>query len=221
MRARPAGPPHARRPVLSPGRLIAPLAAAVLAAALAACQSSAGRPAPDPPAFADRPPLVFELARIEVVAPPAAPAAGAGRPAPVPLAAALEAWAAERLRAEGSAGLLRLTVHEARATVSALPTDEGLEGLFTREQAERLDLRLAATVEIVDAAGAVLGHAAADVRRSRTLPEGLTLEERERIYRETADALLADYDAHQEGSVRRYLGAWLRNGAGPGAGGGS
>ncbi len=193
--------------------------AALLAGALAACQPSSKPPVfvPERFPFSDKPPLVFDLAHIEIVKPtaPTAPAASLpeSRPAPVPLGAALDAWAAERLRAAGRAGTLRLVLREASAVVIPLETDAGLEGLFTAEQAERLELRLSAVIEIVDESGALRGHASAAVRRTRTLPEGLTLDERERLYREAADALLADYDSYQEQSIRRYLGAWLQGGA--------
>ena len=44
----------------------------------------------------------------------------------------------------------------------------------------------------------------------RTLPEGITLAERERIYDETVQALLHDYNASQEQAIRQYLNLYLR-----------
>ena len=54
-------------------------------------------------------------------------------------------------------------------------------------------------------AAQVNGSASADAKRSRTLPEGITLAERERLYDETVHALLYDYNASQEQAIRQYL----------------
>ena len=116
----------------------------------------------------------------------------------------------DRLRASGTVGVLRVTVDEASARSTRLETNADLEGLFTKEQAERLDLRLRVTIEAFDANGAVNGSTSADARRSRTLPEGITLAERERIYDQTVEALLYDYNASQEQAIRQYLNLYLR-----------
>ena len=54
------------------------------------------------------------------------------------------------------------------------------------------------------------GHATADARRSRTLPEGISLNERERLYDQVVAALLQDFNASQEQAIRQYLHIYLR-----------
>ena len=71
-------------------------------------------------------------------------------------------------------------------------------------------MRLRVTIEAIDESGAVRGSAIADARRSRTLLEGITLAERERIYDEVVGALLFDYNASQELAIRKYLHLYLR-----------
>ncbi len=188
-------------------------ALAVLSAVMVAgCETTVSRPETKGVSFANLPPLVFNLAQIEIVERYVAPlrAPHVGHLFPTPPMVALKIWVQDRLHAAGTSGVLRVTIGEASATMSPLETNTDIEGLFTREQAERLDARLLVTIEVVDAAGAVRGHATADARRSRTLPEGITLNERERIYEEITEALLNDYNASQEQGIRQYLGAYLR-----------
>lgn len=204
-----------RRPAGRAGIVRAGFAAALLliASALAAgCETGPPPGQPDALSFTNLPPLVFDLGRIEVVERPAAPdpAADVGHRFATPPAAGVRLWAEQRLRASGTEGLLRVTIEEASARATPLATNAEFEDLFTEEQAERLDLRLRVTVEAVDASGAVRGHASADTRRSRTLREGLTLAERERIYHELLLALFDDYNASQVQALRQYLHLYLR-----------
>ena len=196
------------------GIVRAGLAAALVLAvsALAAgCESAPPPRQPDPLSFTNLPPLVFDLGRIEVVERPAAPdPADVGHRFATPPAAGVRQWVQERLRASGAEGLLRVTIEEASARLTPLTTNAAFEDLFTEEQAERLDLHLRVTIEAVDASGAVRGHASADTRRSRTLREGLTLAERDRLYHEILLALFDDYNASQVQALRQYLHLYLR-----------
>ena len=188
-------------------------AAALLAVAViaAGCETAPPRYESEPPSFAALPPLVFDLARIEVVERPAPPHPDdVDHLLPTPPAVAIGLWVRDRLRANGTTGALRVTVEEASARSTPLATNTDFEGLFTEEQAERLDLRLRVTIEAIDHNGHVNGSATATAERSRTLPEGITLGERGRLYNETVAALLHDYNASQEQAIRQYLGLYLR-----------
>ena len=138
------------------------LAVAVIAVA---CETAPPRYESEPPSFAALPPLVFSLGRIEVVEHPAAPHPDdVGLLFPTPPSLAIGLWVKDRLRANGTTGVLRVTVDEASARSTALATNTDLEGLFTEEQAERLDLRLRVTIEAIDHNGDVNGSATADAR---------------------------------------------------------
>ena len=163
------------------------------------------------PSFAHLPPLVFDLERVEVGERGAAPhPSDVDHLLPTPPAVAARLWAEDRLRASGHVGVLRVTIEEASARSTPLATNRDLEGLLTEEQAERIDLRLRVTVEAINVSGEVNGSATAEAKRSRTLPEGITLAERERHYDEMVAALLHDYNASQEAAIRKYLGLYLR-----------
>ena len=130
---------------------------ALLAVAAIAVGCETAPPSRDsaPPSFAALPPLVFDLGRIEVVERPAAPHPDdVEHLFPTPPAVAIGLWVTNRLRARGTVGVLRVTVDEASARSTRLETNADLEGLFTKEQAERLDLRLRVTIEAIDASGA-------------------------------------------------------------------
>ena len=191
------------------GLIAAPLLAVAVIAA--GCETPPPRYESEPPSFAALPPLVFDLARVEVVQRPAAPHPGdVDHLLPTPPAVAIGLWVRDRLRARGTTGALRVTVDEASARSAPLATNTDFEGLFTEEQAERLDLRLRVTIEAIDHNGHVNGSATATAERSRTLPEGITLGERGRLYDKTVAALLHDYNASQEQAIRQYLGLYLR-----------
>ena len=167
---------RARLSAVRGGGLRAGLAGALLLVAfaiVAGCETAPPRqPESAPLSFAHLPPLVFDLARIEVVERPVAP-----DPADVDHlfltapATAVRLWAEERLRTSGTDGLLRVTIEEASARTTSLATNAEFRDLFKEEQAERLDLRLRVTITAIDENGEVRGHATADARRSRTLPD--------------------------------------------------
>ena len=108
------------------------LAVAVIAAG---CETAPPRYESEPPSFAALPPLVFDLARIEVVERPAAPHPDdVDHLLPTPPAVAIGLWVRDRLRANGTTGALRVTVEEASARSTPLATNTDFEGLFTEEQ---------------------------------------------------------------------------------------
>ena len=188
-------------------------AAALLAAAViaAGCEVPLQSRESAPPSFAHVPPLVFDLERIEVVERGSAPhPSDVDHLFPIPPAVAARLWVEDRLRASGHVGVLRVTIEEASARSTPLATNRNLEGLLTEEQAERIDLRLRITIEAIDRSGEVNGSATAEAERSRTLPEGITLAERERHYDQMVAALLHDYNTSQEAAIRKYLGLYLR-----------
>ena len=188
-------------------------AAALLAVAVIAVGCEVPLPSRDStaPSFAHLPPLVFDLERIEVVERGTAPhPSDVDHLFPIPPAVAARLWVEDRLRASGHVGVLRVTIDEASARSTPFATNKNLEGLLTEEQAERIDARLRVTIEAIDGNGEVNGSATAEAKRSRTLPEGITLAERERHYEEIVGALLHDYNTSQEQAIRKYLGLYLR-----------
>jgi hypothetical protein len=187
---------------------------AAVALGLAACTN-----APDPVRFPDLTyahlgAIRLAVTRVEIVdayrPPLAAPNVEHRMPA-VP-AATLRRWAEDRLAAAGAPGggtaRARFTIRDARVTEIELPRTEGVRGLFTTDQGQRYDLRMEATLEIVDGA-AVVGRAAAVTTQSRTISESATLEERERLWftmvEEATQALTSELERRMRENLARFI----------------
>lgn len=123
---------------------------------------------------------------------------------------ALNDWAADRLQAAGTAGQATYTITEASAVQQSLGTTSGIRGAFTTDQAWRITVRLAAEISAVDGSGLNTGRASAQVERSTTLPENVTLIERRQAYYTLMGDAIRDFDRQIQGSITQYMGAFRR-----------
>ena len=130
---------------------------------------------------------------------------------PVLPEAVLRQWAADRLvpSGEGSARLV-YTILDASVTAKALSTDETLKAWFTDEQAVKYEVSLKAEVKIDDSANGASGVAEASAKRSVTVPEGATVNERNQTLFDLISAAAGDFNTQLEANVRRYLANWVR-----------
>jgi hypothetical protein len=155
-----------------------------IAATLAACSN-----APPPPlrlpdmSFAQGAPVQFNVARIEIENDYKAPAA---RPhieydMPVSPENAVRNWVRDRLKATGRNGVMRVVIKNASATETPLATDEGLTGMFKKEQSARIDMALDVSIQMLDERQFVVAEVSGKASRSRTEPEGQKLNERDRL----------------------------------------
>jgi hypothetical protein len=115
-----------------------------------------------------------------------------------------------RLEAAGGAGWARATLREVALTERL--ADErrgGVTGLVTREPTWTLEGTLAGRVAIVDEFGGERAFAEARVGRTRQLPAGTSVIERDNAARSLMADLLAQFDAAFERSVRENLGDQL------------
>lgn len=186
--------------------------AAVLMIELAGCASS-----PPPPSFAtitylERQPIALDVANIEVrqdYRPPLTPPNVEHR-FPVSLSETVARWAQDRLRPVGSAGTATFIVTDASVVEEPLPTRKGLTGLLTTDQEARLRGRVAARLEVSQGGGLATGFVEANAVRTQTIPEGITLAERDRVFYRMEEALAKDLDRELEAAVREKLGQFLR-----------
>ncbi len=187
-------------------------AAAVLLAALAACET------PPPPVgypeitFTHLPPIGLDVAEVEFVQdylPPQAPP-NVDHLFPVLPSAVARRWAADRIRAVGVSRRARVILVNAAVTETPLEKTTGLTGVFTTDQAARYDATVEVRIEIVGGRGEALGHARAVARRSRTVPENITLNDRDKVWFDLTEALMRDLDKELELTIRRYLAKFVR-----------
>jgi hypothetical protein len=183
----------------------------VLTAILTACETAPPKPRLFDLTFANLPIFVLDVARLEVVSDYAAPikAPNVEHLFPTPPETGLRRWAADRLKAGGKKGSARFVIVNAAVTEAALPVAEGLKGAFKKEQSERYEAVVEASLEILDARGFRRGFASARVSRSRTVREDASLNAREAAWFALTEVLLNDFDTELEKNIRQYLLGFL------------
>lgn len=184
----------------------------LLAVPLAACETQVADGRLPEMRFAHMAPINLDVASVEVQSKYRAPLAypHVEHQFPTPPEKALKNWAADRLKAVGRQNTARLTIHEASVVETKLPVDKGFTGFFKKEQAERYEAKLEATIEIVDSRGVNLGFVEARVSRGRTLGEEVSLNQRDKFFYELTEALMKDMSAELEKNLRTHLGTWAR-----------
>ena len=119
-------------------------------------------------------------------------------------------WAADRIAAVGLQGAVRVTLVEASVIETALDTTGGIQGAFTNDQAARYDATVRMRIEIINSLGETEGRVEAVAQRSRSVPEGITLVEREQIWFELTEQVMRELDAELEHTISQYLGSYIR-----------
>ena len=151
--------------------------------AIAGCETPL-EPAPLPSvSFANLAPISLDVARIEIQKNYQSPlkAPNVEHEMPLSLLEAAENWAKDRLRAVGRTGTARLTIEQASVIEAYLKKTDGVKGVFTTDQAERYDGTLSMQLEAFGNINNGTAPARATVRVSRTVPEDVTLVEREHV----------------------------------------
>ncbi|WP_246024176.1 hypothetical protein [Azospirillum ramasamyi] len=181
---------------------------------LAACQSTPPRPAPRPIDFSNFGPIVLNAGSIDVV--DAYRPMGAkhveGRSA-VPPGEAVRRWAAERLQAAGGQGRVRVTIRDASIVEVQLPTRKGISGYFTNDQAQRYDGRIEVEItgEVPDTGnGGFRGVTRSTVTHSTTVPENISLADREATFLEITRRMMDDLNARLDAGIRKDLAPMVR-----------
>lgn len=117
-------------------------------------------------------------------------------------------WAQERLRAAGDRGEARVVLLESRFVAVPLDTAGTLEGFFTDEQSVAYEGSLAVRVEIV---GHPSGDGFAEARsyRRRTVPESLSIVEREETLHALYQDVVTALDERLEAEMADHLWRWI------------
>ena len=190
---------------------IRPFGALVLMVALIGCSTTVSRPVIPTLSYSHLPPLEISVARVELIEAYRSPLQDPNveHTFPTPPALAFKRWVDDRVRPVGQNDTLRITVEDASALRMPLPRTEGIEALFTTDQIERIDATVNVLLEVVDNGGNVTSTVTARAQRSRTIPEGLTLNERDRVYQEITEALINDLNATLEQNMRQHMSRYM------------
>lgn len=196
-------------------RLAAPLRPLALvlglAAVLTACETRLETPTYADITFAHLPPIALDVAEVRVVRAyqPTSQPPNVETEFPVGLDDTAARWAIDRLRAVGDSGTATVRILDASAVERPLEKTEGVAGLFTTDQAEKYDARYLVEVSAENPNRGVAVETTAEVTRTQTVPEGLTLNEREQIWYELTEKMAADLDQQMEQNIRQHMGPLL------------
>lgn len=179
--------------------------------ALAGCDTAPPSPAFASITFSQAPRIKLDVREIEVVQAyqPSHAAPNVEHLFAVPPAGAAALWAMDRLAAAGPQRRARFIVREASVVETSLKQSGGLTGAFTTEQSERYDARLVVEIEIISDDGRIEGTLTAEVTHSRTVPENLTLGEREQVWHEMTRAMMDKLDAQLDTTIKKSFFAFL------------
>ena len=194
--------------------LVLAAAAAVSAGGLAGCDT--------PPPRRRFPELTYghlgkfrlNVARIDIVSEYKSPFAPPNieHLLPVSPEQTMRRWGQDRLEATGTPGrTAQFLIQDAKVTDTALPRTPGVKGAFTTDQTDRYDASFQARLLIRSERGGLReGEASAWATRSRTVPEGITVNAREQVWFELVEATMNDLNAELDRQIRANLGQFLR-----------
>ena len=179
---------------------------------LAACQAPALPPPLPELTYGHLEPINLDVGRIEIVEQyvPPLKAPNVEHTFPTPPATAMRQWAKDRLRAVGEIRTARLVIKNASAIETKLEITGGLRGAFTKDQSERYDVTLDVVLEVRGEDGVAVAFANAVVTRSKTVTEGLSLSERERVFHRMTESLMDEVNSELEKNIRQFLVQYLR-----------
>jgi len=127
---------------------------------------------------------------------------------PISPAMGLRQWARDRLRSGGQSGSAQFIIQNISVTKTALIQDKSLKGVFTKQQSDRYDFQITANLEVISDLTGERGQAFASARRSITIREDLSLNDRERALFEAVNQLLQDFNNGMQTAIDKHLVAW-------------
>lgn len=178
---------------------------------LVAC--TAPSPAPEYPeiTFTHLSPIRLDAATLEIVDAfkPSLSAPNVEHLMPVSPAAAARRWAADRLMPAGNGGRIVFTILDAGVIETPLERTTGVRGVVTKDRSERYDAVLKVRITVEGGGGRRSGEVSADAMRSRTVLEGLSLNEREKIWFQMTEELVTDINGELDSAIRDFLKPFL------------
>ena len=181
--------------------------------AVAACtQGTAPKPAPVL-SFADKAAIQLDVAQLEIRPEYVSPGRSPNIEHIMPLSpeAGVVRWAQDRLKPMGRTGYARVVIQDAKVVEVPLPVEDGFKGMFKKQQSERYDGSLDVAVQILDERHFPIADVVARATRSRSVPEGISLNERDQVLFEITESLVRDVDSQIDGLIRSYLSRWVMN----------
>ncbi len=127
---------------------------------------------------------------------------------PVPPLDATLRWAGDRLIAAGEGRLARFIVHDASVVETRLTTNEELMDNLSIEPSERYDASIVVELQILRDEQ-VESTTLAEARRTVTVTEGISLNQRESVWYLMTEQIMADLNQELEKVIRKQYAAYL------------
>lgn len=178
---------------------------------LAGCTTPSPAPRYPELTFNHLPPIRLDAASLEIVDAFKSPftAPNVEHLMPVSPAAAMRRWALDRLKPVGKGGRIVFTIADAGVIETPLAPTPGVRGVVTKDQSERYDARLLVRISVDGGDNRRRGEVSAEAMRSRTVIEGLSLNEREKIWFQMNEDLVMDMNDELETAIRAFLQPFL------------
>jgi hypothetical protein len=194
---------------LRPSRAVLALAAAL---ALAGCQTQPPIQKLPEISFADKRPIHLDVGQLEIVPEYVSPAKKPNIEHMMPVSPenATVRWAQDRLRPMGRSGFARVVIKDASVVEVPLRTDKSFTGMFKEQQSARFDGTLDVAIQILDERHLPVADVVARATRTKSVTEGASLNERDRVLYEITESLIRDIDGQMDGLIRSYLNRWVQ-----------
>ncbi len=187
------------------------LALALAGVVVAGCATEVEVPTYADITFASSPKIPMLVAdvssKISYTAPLTAP--HVGHEFPVDPAQTAARWANDRIDPVGANGSAVLTVLEASAIETQLPETEGLKGIVTVDQAQLYEMTLVVRLEAEDPNTLSTAETTVTVTRSGSVDEDATINERETLWYEMTEKLMADLNTELEAAIEQHMSLFL------------
>ncbi len=174
---------------------------------LAACEARLPQSNLPEMTFRHLPPIALRVVDIQLVnsAKPGTDAPHVAHLMPVPPAKALTRWAEDRLQIAGNDNTARFTILESDVTETSLKLDKTVTGLFKKQQSERYDAIIEASLEIFDRRGIRKAVVSSRATRSVTVAEDMSINDRRRIWYEMMEKLMTEFNSEMDRNIGRYM----------------
>ena len=129
---------------------------------------------------------------------------------PISPTQAVKRWTQGRLQASAGPDIARFIIRDAKVVEEKLPTTGGFLGYFTIDQGARYDATLDVLLEIVDGRGKRHAFTEATANYTQTVPEDISINERENYWFGLMENLLKIFDQEMETAIHNHLSDFLR-----------
>lgn len=180
---------------------------------LTACQDAPSSFNSPTLSFSHLPPYRFDVAQVEVVEEyqSSMRTPHVEHLFPISPAEAVKIWVRDRIHTVGNDGRMEIIVKDASVVEAELPRTKGVKGVFTKDQAERYEARLALQVKIYDGQKLLpVAEVNAQASKSRTLVEGASLAQRDALFDSLTRELLETINRELERGFQEYLTNYMR-----------